>query len=145
RGMVSSWCAPCRLQVEVFTRHPYRADTPGTFFHVAYYLHQTIAQDFVATLALAHRGKPACPWYEDWLQLTRLAPVLGRWTTLTGYFNETVSGEQSSMSSADDFQADYLTDRTEAHVAEPVSWFAGQTRLRRRLDTIWTLAALHRG
>ena len=30
------------------------------------------------------------------------------------------------MSSADDFQADYLTERTEGHVAQPVSWFARQ-------------------
>ncbi len=145
QGIVGTWTAPNGAQIDVFTRNPHRADAPGTFFHAAYYLHQTIAQDFVATLALVHRGKQACPWYEDWLELARLAPVLGRWTTLSNYFNEVLSGEQASMSSADEVQADYLNERAEGHVQQPVSWFPRQARLRRQVDTLWTLAALHRG
>lgn len=145
RGTLVNWTAPNGKQIEVYTRNPYRADSPGTYFHAAYYLHQTIAQDFVATFGLAHRSARACPWYEDWLQLSRLAPVLGKWITLSNYFSEVLTGEQVSTSSADDYPADYLTERTEAHRARPVSWFARQARLRRRLDTVWTLAALHRG
>lgn len=144
-SIVSNWSAPNGKQIEVFTRNPHRADAAATFFHAAYYLHQTIAQDFVATLALVHRGKPACPWYDDWLELTRFAPVLGRWTTISNYFSEVLTGEQGSMSSADEFQADHLTERSEGHVSQPVSWFARHTRSRRRLDTLWTMAALHQG
>ncbi len=144
-GIVVNWSAPNGKQIEAFTRSPHRADAPATFFHVAYYLHQTIAQDFVATLALAHGGKKACPWYDDWLELNRFAPVLGRWTTLTNYCNEVLSGEQSASSSAEESAADHLTERTEGRVGEPVSWFARQTRLRRRVDTVWTLAAILRG
>src|SRR5262249_3302010 len=37
-----------------------------------------------------------------------------------------------------------LNERTTAQSDQPVSWFATHTRERRRLDTAWTLAALHR-
>jgi hypothetical protein len=145
RATVVSWPTPDGRQVEVFARAPYKAESPQTYFHVAHYLNQTIAQDFAATLALVHRGKPDGPWYRDWLALSELAPVLGKWTTLSGYFNEVTSGEQASASAADEYQTDYLTERGDRHVEQPVSWFARRARLRRRIDTAYTLAGIYRG
>ena len=88
----------------------------------------------------------------DWLELTRLAPVLGRWTTLSAYFNEVQAGDYTAAASADEFHDDYLVERANPAEGkpvgperrEPVSGFARQLRARRRLDTAWTLAALHR-
>jgi alpha-mannosidase len=145
RVTVVNWPSPDGKQVTAFTRPPYQADSPQTFFHWAHYLNKTIAQDHAATLALLHGGKPAGPWYLDLLELSRFAPVFGQWTTLSRYLNEVMAGEYTSAGSADDFHGDYLSDRTNAHSDQPVSWFARHIRLRRRLDTVWTLAALHRG
>jgi hypothetical protein len=111
-------------------------------------------QDQSATLALLHRDKPACPFYEDWLELTRLAPVLGRWTTMSGYFGEVVTGDYASSAYPDEFHGDYLAERTTRTNAEgeepkrptpfPISWFANQQRGRRKLDAAWTFTALLR-
>jgi hypothetical protein len=150
RVPVVSWPSPDGKQVEAFARTPYAADNPQTFFHAAHYLHKTIMQDHAATLALLHTGA-AAPWYADWMELSRFAPVLGQWTTLSRYLNDVLAGEYASSASADEFHADYLTERTTATASGepgstvPVSWFARQVRLRRRLDTAWTLVALHRG
>jgi len=164
RSAVINWPAPDGKQVEAFTRTPFAADSPQTYFHLAYHLYQTIMQDMAATLALLHKGKPPAPWYHDWLELSRLSPVLGRWTTLSGYFNEVTSGDYTSAALADDFHDDYLVERVPANLLEieggaepvgqaekpapqdpPVSGLAVQVRERRRLDTAWTLAALNRG
>jgi hypothetical protein len=163
RTPVVSWPSLDGKQVEAFTRTPHAADTPQTYFHLAHHLHQTIMQDQTATLALLHKDKPAPPWYEDWLELTRFAPVLGRWTTLSGYFNEVLPGDYTTAAPADEFHGDYLVERVASGewraaseeslsslatrhlpLASPVSGFARQVRARRRLDTAWTLAALHR-
>src|SRR5262249_29828126 len=83
------------------------------------------------------------------------------------FFNEVYAGEHTSALAADEFHSDYLSERTgdqgqESGAREeapgspaggqgghrspvPVSGFARHVRLRRRLDTAWTLAALHRG
>jgi hypothetical protein len=170
RSPVVSWASPDGKQVEAFARAPYPADSPSTFFHLTHYLHRTIMQDGSATLALLHRGKPDDPCYADWVELTRLAPVLGRWTTLSAYLDAVMAGEYLGAPSADEFHGDYLVERcpaeatggeaprpadegggeppapaTKSSSGEPVSWFARQVRARRRLDTAWALAALYAG
>jgi hypothetical protein len=157
RGATASWPSPDGKQVEVFCRTPLPADSPQTFFHLTHHLHQTVMQDHVATLALAHRGKPAHACYADWVELTRLAPVLGRWTTLSGYLESVSPGDYLSPGTPDEFHGDYLVERTAASepdggatagshaVPDPVSGFAGLLRTRRQLDAAFTLAALYRG
>jgi hypothetical protein len=144
RATMINWPAPDGKQIEAFTRAPYPAENPQTYFHWGHYLHKTIAQDHTATLALLHNQIAAGPWYGDLLELSRLAPVLGQWTTLGRYFTDTLAGEYVSAASVDEFHGDYLTERTEAHRQDPVSGFARQLRLRRRLDAACTLAALSR-
>jgi hypothetical protein len=144
RATVINWPSPDGKQVEAFTRTPYAADGPQTFFHAAHYLHRTIMQDHAATLALLHNGRPAAPWYSDWLELSRLAPVLGRWTTLSRYLGDVLAGEYTSAASADEFHGDYLNEAVNTHSDQPVTGFARHVRWRRRLDTAWSLAALHR-
>ncbi len=145
RTPVISWPSPDGKQVEAFARAPYAADNPQTFFHVAHYLHKTIMQDQAATFGLLHAAAPAAPWYRDWLELTRFGPVLGKWTTFSAYFSEVYAGEYASAVNADEFHGDYLSERTGAKSPAPVSAFARHARLRRRIDTAWTLAAIHRG
>ncbi|HEY7313536.1 MAG TPA: hypothetical protein VH643_29565 [Gemmataceae bacterium] len=160
RAPVVSWPSPDGKSVEAFARTPFPADSAQTYFHLTYHLHQTIMQDQAATLALLHREKPASPWYDDWLELSRLAPVLGKWTTLSNYFSEVTTGDYASAAEADEFHGDYLVERCPVEtysgetqepaapgpgVEQPISMFARQVRARRRLDTAWTLAALLRG
>jgi hypothetical protein len=157
RAAVIAWPAPGGKQVEAFTRAPHPADSPQTVFHLAYHLHQTIMQDQAATLAVVHRGGPASPWYTDWMELSRLAPVLGSWTTLSQYFNQVLPGDYTSAASADEFHGEYLVERAGSTGegpaepapapqagAHPIAFFARHVRERRILDTCLTLAAMHR-
>ena len=148
---IVSWPSADGKQVDAFTRAPLPADSPQTYFHLAHHLHQTIMQDQAATLALAHKDKPACLWYADWLALSRLAPLLGKWTTLSGYFDEVSTGDYAGASAHDDFSADFLSTRTPTPVEgeapkrptpHPVSEFAAIARQRRKLDAALTFAAI---
>jgi len=107
RSTVTNWPSPDGKQVEAFTRKPLPADDPQTFFHLAYHLCQTIRQDHAATLGLLHKGSSAAPGYADWLELSRLAPVLGQWTTMSRYLGEVMAGEHVAAPSADEFHADF--------------------------------------
>ena len=142
---VVSWASSDGKQVQAFTRKPHAADMPETFFNLAHYLCRTIREDHTATLALVHTGKTPLPWYTDWLELSRLASVLGQWTTFSRYFGEVMSADHVGAMAADEFRFDPLNERVTAQVSNPVSGFAEHWRLRRRVDTCWTLAALMRG
>ena len=158
QGCVVSWPSPDGKQIEAMVRAPHPADNPQTYFNLGHYLFKTTREDHAATLAFLHRGeqtfltpdnqadKKVCStvWHRDLLELSKLAPVVGQWTTLSRYLGEVMAGEYSPTLSADEFHFDYLSERTNAHLPGPVSGFARHVRLRRRLDTCWTLAALNR-
>lgn len=160
---VISWPSPDGKQIEAFARKPLPADNPETFFNLANALFKTIREDHTAIVALLHTGNKPSPWYEDWLELTRFGPVFGQWTTMSRFLTEVPPGEYASALSADEFHYDFLSERvhqknpTESGATEnpataagpaahlPVSGFARHVRLRRRMDTCWTLAAIQRG
>jgi hypothetical protein len=145
RSSAIAWPSPDGKSVEAFTREPLPAHDPHTFFNLVYHLHQATSYDSAPTVSLVHKGEPPFASYYDLLALTELAPVFGEWTNLSRYFNGATSGDYIGVQSADEFFADYLDERvTNEHRPEPVSGFPRHARLRRRIDTTYTLAALHR-
>lgn len=143
QSCVVSWPSPDGKQIEAFVRKPHPADAAETFFNLGHYLFKTTREDHAATLAFVHTTE-AAPWYADLVELTRLAGVPGQWTTLSKYLGEVVSGDYAPTLSPDEFHFDYLSERNQAGRPDPISGFAVHARLRRRLDSCWTLAALHR-
>jgi hypothetical protein len=141
---VVNWSSPNGKSVDAFTRSPLKAHQPQTFFNLVYSLHQSISQDSAPTIALLHEDQPAFALYDDWLALNDLAPVFGAWTTFGRYFSDALAGEYVGAANPDDFFCDYLEERTNGRRADPVSAFARQARQRRRIDSAWALAAIHR-
>jgi hypothetical protein len=144
RSTVVNWTSPDGKAIDAFTRVPAAVHKAETFFNLVYTLHQSISQDSAPTLAVIHQADPANPLYQDWLALSKLGPVLGTWTTFSRYFSDALAGEYVGTSNPDEFFADYLEERTNAHRPDPVSAFAAYARTRRRLDAAWTFAAIHR-
>jgi hypothetical protein len=146
RGTAANWPGPDGKAVDAFTREPLPAHDPHTFFNLVYHTHQAITQDAAPTVALIHKGQPPFEAYRDLLALADLAPVLGTWTGLSRYFTDAVTGDYIGTQQADEFFADSLDDRvTNGHRPDPVTGFPRHLRLRRRIDSAYTLAALHRG
>jgi hypothetical protein len=145
RASAVNWPGPDGKSVEAYTRAPLPADDPHTFFNLVYHLHQATSYDSAPTVSLVHKGEPACASYHDLLALADLAPVFGEWTNLSRYFGGVTSGDYIGVQSADEFFTDYLDERvTNRHRADAVGGFPRHLRLRRRLDSTYTLAALHR-
>jgi hypothetical protein len=145
KAAVIQWPAADGKQIEAFTRPPLPAEDPNTYFHLAHHLHQTIMQDTSAVLGLLHRpGQLPAAWYDDWLAMSDLAPVLGTWMTVSRFLSDGVIGEYTSPANADEFAIDALEVRSKSASGNAVSAFAVHQRLRRRLDSARTYAALHR-
>jgi hypothetical protein len=143
-GTVVSWPSPDGKQIEAFARAPKPADSPETFFNLGHTWFKTTREDQAATLVLLHGHKPTQPWYRDLMELAKLAPVFGTWTTFSRYLAEVMPNEYPPVLTADDFHSDLLNERIEVHQSDPVSSFARHLRTRRRLDACFTYAALHR-
>jgi hypothetical protein len=142
--VVVSWPSPDGKQVDAFVRQPRYADSVETFYNLGHYWFKTTREDHSATIFLLHRDKPTAVWYRDLMELARLAPVFGNWTTFSRYLSEVMPGEYPSTMTADDFHFDFLSERITAGCPDPVSAFPRHQRTRRRIDACWTYAALHR-
>lgn len=146
RGTAVDWPSPDGKSINAFTREPLPAHDPHTFFNLVYHAYQAISQDAAPSLAFVHKGKPPAESYRDLLALAELGPVLGTWTGLGRYFTDGIHGDYIGTRTADEFFADYLDERvTNEHRPDPVTGFPQHVRLRRRIDSTFTLAALHRG
>lgn len=143
-NLVISWPSPNGKQIEAFVRQPRFADSVESFFNLGHYWFKTTREDHAATLFLLHRDKPTAVWHRDLMELAKLAPVLGRWTTFSRYLSEVQPGEYPSLMTADDFHFDFLSERIAEQKPDPVSVFPRHLRTRRRIDACWTYAALHR-
>ena len=143
-NVVVSWPSPDGKQVDAFARQPKFADSPETYFNLGHTWFKTTREDQAATVFLLHRDKPTAVWHRDLMELARLAPLLGQWTTFSRYLTEVMPSEYPSTMTADDFHFDFLSDRITAKADDPVSMFAKHHRTRRRIDACWTYAALHR-
>ena len=143
-NVVVSWPSADGKQVDAFARQPKFADSVETFFNLAHYWFKTTREDHAATIFLLHRDKPTCVWHRDLMELARLAPVFGNWTTFSQYMSAVTPGEYPSTMMADDFHFDYLAERIDAKSDAPVSAFPRHQRTRRRIDACWTYAALNR-
>lgn len=106
-----SWPSPDGKQVDAFVRKPHAVDNPDTLFNLGHYLFKTIREDHTATLVFLHTGKRPQPWYEDFVELSRLGSIFGDWVTLNRYFNEVMPGEYATSPSIDEFHFDYLSER----------------------------------
>ena len=143
-NVVVSWPSPDGKQIDAFARQPKYADSVETYFNLGNTWFKTTREDHSATVFLLHRDKPNAVWYRDLMELARLGPVLGQWTTFSRYLGEVQASEYPSIMTADDFHFDFLSERIAAQSDEPVSAFARHLRTRRRIDACWTYAALHR-
>jgi hypothetical protein len=144
RATVVNWSSPDGKSIDAFTRMPLNARQPQTYFNLVYSLHQSITSDTAPTLALLHQGDAGFALYDDWLALSKLAPVFGQWTTFSRYFSDALAGEYIGAANADDFFSDYLEERVNLHRSDPISAFPRQARLRRRIDSAWAFASILR-
>ncbi len=143
-NVVVSWPSPDGKQVDAFARQPKYADSVETYFNLGHSWFKTTREDHTATIFLLHRDKPTAIWHRDLMELARLAPLLGEWTTFSRYLSAVMPGEFPSTMTADDFHFDCLSERIAVHSDEPVSVFPRHLRTRRRIDACWTYAALNR-
>jgi hypothetical protein len=144
RAPAIHWPGPDGRALDAFAKDFLAAHEAQTYFNLAYYLHQAANGESQPALAFRHAG-PAGVGYGELLALTELSNALGEWSGVGRYLTDIGPGDYSGPATADDYPADPLDERvTNRKRPDPVSGFANQLRLRRRVDGTYALAALNR-
>lgn len=139
------WPGPDGKTVEAFSKDLLAADDEQTFFNLAHYLHTASGSEATPAMAFLHRSAPAAESHADLIALADLGMALGEWQSVGQYLSDVGSGDYSGVAGADDFAKDLLDDRVSIRKLDrPVSAIAEALRIRRRIDGVSGLAALHR-
>jgi len=142
---VVNWPAPDGKSIDATAKEAQPADDALTFFNIIHTLHQATSTDSYPLVPLLHRGEEPAVGYSELSALADLAPAVGEFVGTHRYLEEHNYGDYLGSTTADDYFSDALDDRTTTRKrSDPVSGFAKHLRLRRRLDTAFTLTALHR-
>lgn len=144
RSPAIHWPGADGKALDAFAKEPLPASDAQTFFNLAYYLHLASGQESQPALAF-HHASSAGSGYDELLALADLGSVLGEWSGVGRYLTDVGPGDYSGTAGPDDYPIDTLDDRvTRRKQPDPVSSVARHLRLRRRIDSAWSLAALHR-
>jgi alpha-mannosidase len=136
----SRWEGTDMSVLDMFARVPADAAKPETFLSLARALSDSMDNDHVATVALAHWPSAASPWYDVLRRTCRLSPVLGKFTRLDDYFMHTDMPGQLSKFEADEYRTPYLKQAVIRRQTDPISSFV---RAHRQQAERTALSALH--
>ena len=124
---------------------PVDAGCAAPFLAIAQKLSNAMSLDRTPTVVFAHwPGRSSC-WYEDLRRIAAYGSVLGTFSTMTGYFEETVSSGQRSHYRADEYRSPYLKQDAAACRRDPISGWVRYFARRAKADAaeaLDTLAAL---
>jgi alpha-mannosidase len=134
--------------IEALARIPLEVDRPENFLRLPSRLGNTLDADQGGTVTFAHWAGQTSPWFEDLRRMGQYGPSLGKFTTLTSYFHNTMYSGQAVRHTADKYRSPYLKQAIAAEEPDPISrWvrYHRQCVLDGDVKTMRTVSELIRG
>ncbi len=130
------WQSPDQSILDAWSRIPLAADAAATYLRLPVRLAESMDNDHVAGLALARWPEVSAPWFHDLRNMQKYAPVLGRFVTLTQFFEVTGSPGRLSAYESKEYFTPFLIQHVARREADPLSRYAGHTLRRHRFDAL---------
>lgn len=138
------WEASDGTSVEALLRPPLPADRATTGRKLPWRLGQTMRDDHVATLPLAHWPGVMAEWYRDLRRVAGYASVLSRWTTVNDYFHLTDRPYETMSPGPDAYETPYLVQAVAKDDPQPITRRVEHSVIRARLDSLGMIESVVR-
>ncbi len=120
-------------EIDALARVPLEVHRPENFLKLPNRLGNTLDSDHGGAIVFAHWPGQTSPWFEDLRHLNRHGPVLGKFCSLTSYFESNLYAGQTVRHTADKYRSPYLKQDVAAERPDPISRWV-------RLHRQWVLA-----
>ncbi|MGA2031420.1 MAG: hypothetical protein ABSG68_04125 [Thermoguttaceae bacterium] len=131
--------------LETLARVPLDISRADAFLRLPQQSGGTLEGDSTSAFLLAHWPGRSSPWYDDLRRITAYTSVLGSFSTVADYFQQTGMGGQHAQHKADAYRSPYLKQAVAAGQADPIScWvrYFGRRAAAEAAQSLSTLAAL---
>lgn len=110
--------------VDLLGRVPLDASRGDSFLDLARKLGESMDRDMVATTTFAHWPGGTSPFYDDLRRIASYRPILGKFTTLSDYFQHTERPGQVTRFSPDRYRTNFLRQAIVRNLPNPITWAA---------------------
>ncbi|MBN1588544.1 MAG: hypothetical protein JW888_03425 [Pirellulales bacterium] len=124
---------------ESLARVPIDASEPRSFLQLPRQLGSALDLDDAPTAVFAHWPGSAGCWLDALRRMNRYSPVLGKFSRLIAYFEETAGVGQAMRYGPDEYRSPYLSESIETGQRDPVSRWV---RYHARQATVETIGGL---
>ena len=107
--------------IDALAKSPLDATLPETFLNYSVRLGESMDMDHVATVCLAHWPGQTAVWFDDLRRIARYVPVLGKFVTIAGYFEDSSSPGQLDRFEPDQYHSPYLEQAVADGAPDPIS------------------------
>ena len=128
--------------LEALTRIPDDVGRADAFLGLLPRLGNSLDLDHTTTVVCADWPAGASPWYQDLRRIAFYTLVLGRFSTITDYFQQTTMTGQQIPFAADEYRSPYLQQAVAAGRRDPLSRWVRYFQRRAVAESAQTLAAL---
>jgi len=130
--------------IEALGRVPIDVGHADSFLRLPERLGEAMDLDHVATVVLAHWPGQSSPWYEDLRRITGYTTVLGTFSTLQTYFEQTSFSGQTTRYTPDQYRSPYLSQTVARNQIDPISRWVRYYGRRAAAEAVHTVEALTR-
>jgi len=130
-------------EIEALARIPFDVRRPDCYLRLAERLGNTMDLDHAATAVFVHWPGQSSPCHEDLRRMAEYGPVLGRFSRMADYFQNTLHSGRSARYEAEKYRSPYLEQEVAAGGADPISRWVRRHRLRAAADALQGLATLN--
>ena len=114
--------------VDALMQMPLDASEAAGYLRFMQHMSENIGMDYVATQCFARWPGQRSAWFDDLRRIARHGSVLGKFSTLEDYFENTdMPGEQTRFE-ADEYAAEYLVQSVKRGDANPISQIVQEHR-----------------
>ncbi len=114
--------------IDSLVRLPLDANRADTFLGLPRTLGEAMDRDHVATLVFAHWPSQMDTFYTDLRRMAAYGPVLGKFITLSDYFEHTTSPGELVKFKTDNYRSPYLRQAVSEQAAQPLSAIGDEHR-----------------
>lgn len=129
-------------EIDALARIPLDVRQPESYLRLSERLGNTMDLDHAASAVFAHWPGQTSPFYEDLRRMAQYASVLGRFTTLADYFQNTLHSGSAACHEADKYRSPYLRQEVAAGRPDPISRWVRYHRRRAEADALHALTAM---
>jgi alpha-mannosidase len=128
--------------VDLLGRVPLDASRGDSFLDLARKLGESMDRDMVATTTFAHWPGAASPYYDDLRRIATYRPILGKFITLSDYFQHTERPSQVTRFSPDRYRTNFLRQAIVRNLPNPITWVADAQKRLLRAEAAATLQTM---